>query len=366
MNVTVRKLVVFFASIFLALSPAMQLRAQETKAVNETEAAQGKPLESQGSELQRKLETLEKDIQELKKGAEEEAGKKLEVTEEEKAEKEKKIVAAAGRSYTLLKKRTLELEYNFRYSYYSVERVIVEPFEIAHVKEHIQNHIIVADYAFFDNLTFTGAIPFVYKYERVGTGESKDASDVGDISFGFRWQPFKSESRRPTTILYGSISTPTGTSPYKINLGRQLSSGSGFWSCTGGVSLSKPFDPVVAFGSLSFSYNSDVKDLDQKYGSYTLYSVEPGNDIGFSMGIGYALSYNVFLTLKFIQNYHFESKYSYAGGSKVSGAPYLSSIFDIGTGWRINPKTTVFIGVGIGLTNNDPDFYLSFRLPFDF
>lgn len=365
MKMTLKKLAVLFASIFLALSPAMQLRAQETNAVNETEAAQGKPLESQGSELQRTLETLEKDIQELKKGAE--AEKKLEVTEEEKAEKEKKIVAAAGRSYTLMKKRTLELEYNFRYSYYSVERVIVEPFEIAHPKEHIQNHTIVVDYAFLDNLTFTGAIPFVYKYERVGTGESKDVSDVGDISFGFRWQPFKSESsRRPTTILYGSISAPTGMSPYKINLERQLSTGSGFWSCTGGASLSKPFDPVVAFGSLSFSYNSDVKDLDQKYGSYTLDSVEPGNDIGFSMGIGYALSHNVFLTLKFMQNYHFESKYGYSSGGKTSGSPYLSSIFDIGTGWRINPKTTVFIGVGIGLTNDDPDFYLSFRLPFDF
>jgi hypothetical protein len=294
------------------------------------------------------------------------ARERLKVTEEEKAEKEKEVLSAAGRRYVLLKRRTLEVEYNFRYSYYSTDRMMFEPIDIVHEKEHILTNTIVADYAFRDNLTFTGALPFVYKYEKVGASDSNDVSDVGDISFGLRWQPFKSGGKWPTTILYGNISTDTGQSPYDINSYGELSTGSGFWSFTGGASFSKALDPVVAFGNLSYSYNSEVTDLNYKLGGKVLKKVEPGNDIGFSMGIGYALSYDVSITLKFMQNYRLETKYHYKDGLRAKSSAYMSSIFAIGTGWRINPKTTIFINVGTGLTDNASDFFLSFRLPFDF
>jgi hypothetical protein len=357
----VKNLTLFFVAVFFILSPVMDVRAEE-------------PLQKEAQEaprLQEKIEKLEKDIKELKKEAEDrrkeaEARKRLEVTEEEKAEKEKEVLSAAGRRYMLKKRRTLEVEYNFRYSYYSTDRMMFEPLDIEHEKEHILDNTIVVEYAFRDNLTFTGGLPFIYKYEKVGASDSKDVSDVGDIFFGLRWQPFKSGGGWPTTILYANISTDTGQSPYDINIDNELSTGSGFWSFTGGASFSKAVDPVVAFGSLSFSYNSDVTSLHNKLGGRVLKKVEPGNDIGFSMGIGYALSYDVSLTLKFMQNYRLETEYHYKDGLRAKNSAYMTSVFDIGAGWRINPKTTMYIDVGIGLTNDDPDFYLSFRLPFDF
>jgi len=162
---TVKKLGVFFVSIFLVFSVAMDIRAEEEL---QKKAQEGSGL----SGLQEKIEKLEKDIEELKKETETrrkeaEARGKLEVTEEEKAEKEKGILAAADRRYTLPRRRTLGLEYNFRYSYYSVDQVT--SIAIEHQKEHTLNHTLVADYALLDNLTITGALPFVYKYETLMT-----------------------------------------------------------------------------------------------------------------------------------------------------------------------------------------------------
>jgi preprotein translocase subunit SecG len=418
-KMTVKKLMVFFVSIFFAFSLAMDIRAEEKlqeeapavdiraeekpqeeapamdikaeeKPQEETPAidikaeekpqkeapamdikAEEKPQKEapESSGLLQKIEKLERDMAELKKEAEvrrKEAGarEKLAVTEEEKTAKEAEILTAADRRYTLRRSGTVGLDYNFGYSYYSVDRIA--PFDIEHEKKHALTHTISVDYAFYDNLTFTGALPFVYKYENVGVTDSKEVSDVGDISFGFRWQPFKSGGEWPATILSGSVGTPTGASPYAIDTDRELSTGSGFWSFTGGASASKTLDPVVAFGGLSYTYILGASGLSYKYSTAVLEKVEPGASIGFNMGLGYALSYNVSLNLGFSQSYTLGSTYYFENGSKISTAASMSSSFSIGTGWRINPKTTVSIGASIGLTNNDPDFSLSFRLPFNF
>lgn len=359
---TARKITLFLVVFFFLLSPAMDAGGEEEL----------RNVAPEGQGLLKKIEELEKDLEALKKEAEArrketEARERLEVTEEEKAEKDKEVLSAAGRRYTLGKTGRLELEYNFGYNYYTTDRLeFGEKLHVTHEKLHVLTNTIVVDYAFLDNLTFTGSLPFVYKYEKVGASGSKDVSDVGDISFGLRWQPFKSGGRWPTTILSAGISADTGQSPYDINIDEELSTGSGFWSCSAGASFSKAIDPVVAFGSLSYSHNFDASGLNQHYDTLTLKKVEPGDCIGFSMGIGYALSYDVSLTFSFTQSYSLEKEYYFESGQTSKSAAYMTSIFSIGTGWRVSPKTTIFINAGIGLTDDDPDFLLSFRLPFDF
>ena len=359
----VKKLTLFFVAVFFILSLTMDARAEE-KLQKEVQEGPG---------LLEKIEKLEKDIAELKKEAEArrkeaEARERLKVTEEEKAEKEEEVLSAAGRRYTLLKEGTMAVEYNFGYSYYTTDRLeFGESFlDVEHEKLHCLTNTIVVDYAFLDNLTFTGSIPFVYKYEKVGASDSEEVSDMGDISFGLRWQPFKSGGRWPTTILSAGISTDSGQSPYDINIGDELSTGSGYWSCYAGASLSKAIDPVVAFGSLGYSHNFDATGLHQHHGALVLKEVDPGDSIDFSMGIGYALSYDVSLTFSFSQSYNLEREYSFKGGQNSESAAYMTSIFSIGTGWRVSPKTTIYINAGAGLTDDDPDFLFTFRLPFDF
>ena len=314
-------------------------------------------------ELQKQIEGLQQEMTQMREEAE--ARKKLEITEEEKAETGKDVLSAAGRQYTLLQKDTLEVEYRFDYTYFSYD-VVANASSIEHHSNHNLTNTITIDYPFFDNLTLNAAIPFIYKYDQTGTDNSKEVSDFGNISFGAQWQPMKSGGDFPTTILYGTLTTPTGRSPYEINPDQDIPTGTGYYSATGGVSLSGTIDPLVAFGGLSYTHNFEADNLHQRRsGGRVLVKVDPGDSIGLNLGIGYALSYKANLNLSYQYSYGFESQYEFEDGTTKTGTT-TSSIFTIGTGWHPSPKRSFNISLGIGLTNDDPDFTFTVRIPFDF
>jgi len=217
------------------------------------------------------------------------------------------------------------LQYGFGYSYYTTEKLDVGLGYYEHEQVHSMTHTITVDFAVLDNLTTSTSIPFVYKYDKVGTSGATDVTDVGDVSLGVRWQPFKSGGEWPTTILSGNITTNSGQSPYSINVDDELSTGSGLWSFSAGASLSKTIDPVVAFGSLSYSHSLEARGLNQHHDTLVLNKVKPGDSIGFSMGIGYALSYDVSMTMAFSQSYDFGTEYYFQHDITSKGATSSSS-----------------------------------------
>jgi len=315
-------------------------------------------------QLEERVKTIEKELKRMREQAE--VRKKLEITTKEKAQKEKEVLSAAGRQYTLLSKGTLGAEYNFSYAYYSYD-VLREAARIEHHSNHNLTNALYLEYALFNNLTFNSNIPFAYKYDRSGTSQSKDVNDLGDVSVGVQWQPVKSGGKFPSAIFQGTFTLPSGRSPYDINPEQELSTGSGYYSAGAGVTLSQTIDPVVAFGSLNYSHNFNIHSLDQHYSSgRVLTGVDPGDDVSLNLGIGYALSYKVSLNLSYQYSYYFSTSYRWENAGTTSAAAYASSIFSIGTGWRISPERSIYLKLGIGLTNDDPDFLFSVRIPFQF
>jgi len=320
--------------------------------------------------IEQELKELKEEIQKLR--GENEARKKLEIPEEEKGQTIEDILSAAGRQYSLLKEGTVGISYAFGYTYYSGDAIDESTTVLRRVNHNLTNTISL-EYALFNNLTLSSNFPFVYKYNKVGTEESQDTTDLGDISLGLAWQPFKAGGRIPATIFSLTASLPTGSSPYEINYEDELSTGAGYYGLGAGVSFSKVLDPLVAFGNLSFTYGFPESGLSQiLYENPTdptqkiyLTKVEPGSSVGFSMGFGYALSYQASLNMSAQFNYSFGSKYESSTGTTETGSS-LSSIFNIGTGWRVTPARSIYASVGIGLTNNDPDVSLSIKLPYEF
>ncbi len=326
-------------------------------------AAQGKLSNLQI--LQKKIEILQKQVKILYD--EKQARKKLVITDDEKSKKEKELLTAAGKKYSLAAKNTLVMEYDFSYSYYSNDILKFEPVDVKHEYEHVINNIVSAEYSVFDNLTLTGTIPFVYKYDKVGTTSSSKVSDVGDISLSLKYQPVKTVSDMVTPILFGGISLDTGKSPYEINLEEELSTGAGSSSAFLGVSLSSVIDPAVVFGSLSYSYNDNARGLNQKISEdKILESVEPGGEISVSSGFGLSFSYFMSINLKYQLIYRFSSKYNYKDGTTDTGSATSTSILNIGTGWRVYNKYSLYVDLGIGLTPDAPDFTIFVRLPYAF
>lgn len=322
--------------------------------------------EDEGEEksIQEQIDALKKELQKMRNEAE--ARKSLEVTEEEKAKKGEEILSSIGREYTLLKKGTLGLEYDFTYAYVSGDVI-----RNAAIVEQRSNHTLVnaiySEYALRDNLTVNATIPFIYKYDKEGTSSASVDTGLGDVTFGAQCQPFKNGGDLPVTILNLGVSIPLGTSPYTVIPGQDQATGSGFYSVNAGATLSKTMDPLIAFGSLNYAYNFDADGLDQKWpGNRVLTRVEPGNRISAVLGFAYALSYKASLNISQQITYNFGTAYHFSDQTVQNNGSWVSSIFSIGTGWRILPSRSITLKLGIGLTSNDPDFTFSIRVPFEF
>lgn len=379
-------LIVFFSLTFFTLplmasSPLRgtqlaltEINAEDADAAADEQAPQKPkpaPAEVKPATTAQYPKTLEQEVQELREEIqrirnENEARKILEVPEEEKSKSVEDILSAAGRQYTLLKKGTIGLSYTFNYSYFSGD-VISEATTVERRANHNLTNTINADYALRDNLTISAGIPFVYKYNKVGTSDSQEATDLGDISLSCQYQPVKAGGKWPTTILSLGVNFPTGTSPYKIDPNNSMATGSGLYSFSGGVSLSKVLDPLVAFGNISYSYSLPEEGLSQRWGKKDILTkIEPGSVIGISIGFGYALSYVASLNISAQYSYGFSNKYTINDSAEYSSGSSASSSFNIGTGWRITPTRAVYTGLGIGLTSNDSDLTFYIRLPFEF
>ncbi|MBW2637093.1 MAG: transporter [Deltaproteobacteria bacterium] len=312
-----------------------------------------------------KVKNLEDQVGNLKQAAE--ARRKLTITSEEEAQKEEEVLSAVDREeYTLSKEKTLGVQYSIEYSYSSADTLVTDANDLigTHQYNHSMEHTISLYYGLLNNLTLRTGIPFVYRYYDKGGPESKDVTDIGDFTFGVSLRPFKQSKHIPNITLSSTLTLPTGRSPYKIDPAVELSTGSGFYSVSTGMSMSKTIDPIVSYGSVSYTHSLKRTGLHQNIESLVLTGVDPGDSIGFSLGMAYAMSYRVSINLGFSYSYGFSSTYHYDTFTRE--APIgTSSTFSLGTGWKLSPTRTISVALGIGLTGSD-NFSLSVGIPFDF
>ena len=309
------------------------------------------------------LKTLQDEVKRLKEEAE--VRKSLEMTQEEKTETEKEILSAAGRQYTLLRKGLLSVEDNVRYLFNSTD-IIEESGLVEHQSNHSIENLLSLEYALLDNLTVNMTIPLIYKNDKNGTTESLSVTDIGDVSVGGQWQPFKVGGDWPSPIFYSNIIFPSGRSPFKIVQDEDLSTGNGFYSLNAGMSVNKSLDPIVAFANCSVGYNHTARKLNKRFSGLILEKVEPGNTMGISTGIGYAFSYQVSMYMSFQYSYQFSSRYYWKNRDRTSSGSSVNAMFNMGTRWNLSPERSVTTQLGIGLTNTSNDFVISVRIPFEF
>jgi hypothetical protein len=281
------------------------------------------------------------------------------------------VFQAAEKTYSLLKAGGVALTYGVNYSYFrnSVIDIAISSnsssltrFRIEDDAQHTVTNDISLDYGVWNNLTFNFDAPFISKLD---TNSGIKASGLGDISFGVRWQPFPLKNGLPTTTLFGSLSTATGASPYDIDLNNNLAMGKGFYSLSGGVSVSKVIDPVVLFASGSYGYGLPLTDVDQLRGSRILTRVDPGDSIGLSFGMAYSLNYDVSVSGSVQVSAGLPTKFTFQDGSIVNSADQVTSVFNMGLSLRTSPKRIVNLTFGFGLTPDSPNLILGFNLPVD-
>jgi len=202
----------------------------------------------------------------------------------------------------------------------------------------------------------------MYKYD---TQKDVSQAALGDVSFGLRYQPFPVKVGATNTTLFGTLSTATGDSPYDINTRNELSSGKGYYSLGGGVSMSKVVDPVVLFGSVGYTHAFDASGLNQIRGSRILKKVETGDSLSFSFGLAYSLSYEVSVSASSQQAYNFESRFLFSNGDSVPSEDSTSSVVNMSVGLRTAKNRIINFSFGYGLTEDAPDVLLGLSIPVD-
>ncbi len=277
------------------------------------------------------------------------------------------VFQAAEKNYSLLKKGKFSLTYNFDYSYYGDQRLDIDiidgrilNFDVTPAAQHNFTNTFTIDYGLLNNLTLSTRIPLVTKYE---TSDELDNSDMGDVTFTIRYQPFSYVPGRMSTTLFGSFKSVTGSSPYEIDVSRQLATGSGYYSLSAGASFSKVLDPVVVFSSLSFSYGFNETGLNQVRGGRILEQVNPGNSLSLSGGFAYSLSYDVSLSVSAQVGFTDETVLKFRDGGEAVGEDQLSGLVNFALGIRVSDKTIVNTSVGFGLTEDSPDVLIGVSLP---
>ena len=316
-----------------------------------------------------RIDTLEKEVQKLEE--EGKARKSLEVTEEEKQEQEKEVLEAVSREYNLSTQGTLSIDYSLSYSYAPTQTIYTtaQALQLQTTANHTFTNSIYTSYSILDNLTTSLTLPIVYRYDKVGTDESLNETDVGDISAGIAFQlpsQFKIPGGIHSTYSFGVL-FPSGRSPYKINPNTELSTGGGEYSFSFGGSFSKQVDPVVVFWSLGIGYPLSLKNLNyqEPNTAYTLEKVKTPLSYSLSMGMGYALSYANSINMSFNYQYAQSTTLTYKElTSPVKTGDSVAAAFGVGMGFMITPKTTASVSLSYSLLN--AGFSLTTRIPFDF
>lgn len=279
------------------------------------------------------------------------------------------VFTSNERQYSLIKKGDISSYYDIDYTYYRDTQLDMEmakgqlyQLRVQENATHSITNTFTLQYGVLDNLTFTASLPLVAKSDLL-----KDASTagLGDISLGARWEPFPLKAGRMPLILFGSLSTKTGDSPYEVNAASDLATGKGYYSVGVGASTRKYIDPVVLFASVSANYGLKEDDLNQRRGTRVIKEFDPGISGGFAFGFAYSFNYDVSMTMSYQQSFNTGAEFGYSTGESYSPADQTSSTLAISLGVRVSPDTIVNGTVGLGLTEDAPDVSLGLSFPLD-
>lgn len=284
----------------------------------------------------------------------------------------KETLTSVDKQYTLIRRNQMQFSYDLTYSYIGQEKIVtdlagggVSLFNIENTSSHTITNTFSADYGLFDNLTGNVTLPVLSRYSDSGSA-SGVSNSLGDISLGGRYQPLEAKRDAPGLTVTGNVRLPTGRSPFKIIAGSGQATGSGVTAFSAGLNLNRIVDPVALFGSLSTTISLPASHLYQVNGTRILTKVQPGASVGFGLGFAYALSYDISTTMSFQEAISAGSKLHFADGLVAKTTMQTSAILNMGLGYKVSPKTTVNLSVGIGLTADSPNLTVGLNLPLSF
>ena len=224
------------------------------------------------------------------------------------------------------------------------------------------------------------SVPFIYRDDRVSsevitaggggaTVNDLSAFDIGDVEVTGRYQINDGNDDWPIFIGNLRFKTNTGQGPFDIDrdedgVETELTTGSGFLALQPSLSFIYPVDPAVFFGSASYTYNIS-RDVDTRIGGAQIGRVDPGDTVGLSFGVGYALNDRTSISMSYEHNF-ISGTTTESNGVDVEGQSFDIGSLNLGSSLRLNDRMRLNLGLRAGLTEDAPDVAVTARLPIIF
>jgi hypothetical protein len=301
---------------------------------------------------------------------------------------DRKLTLDWGISDTYYDRRQLQLS-----GFLALDAIFLGNINLGQTKSHQLMSDLDVRYGLTDRISVDVDVPYVYRHSSFIVGGAGGAAStlsdagvsshaIGDVNFGIYYQLLKESNNLPDVVGSLRIKAPTGTSPFGIKVVQlddnntnlvaptKLPTGTGFWNITAGLSVLKTYDPVVLFGSLSYTYNvaRAFSDISSVVGQTQPATVKLGDIVQLGGGVALAFSDKDSASISYTLALEPESKTKAPGGSyqDVPGSQTTSAMLNFGLNHVVNKHLTLNGAVSIGLTPDAPNFVVGVRFPYTF
>ncbi len=285
----------------------------------------------------------------------------------------------------LLSPGSLQIEPGFDYSHLSGNNVAINGFSIFDaivigtirvddLRRDIVTSSLTVRYGIAERLQLEARVPGVYRRDKeilgIGTADIRERTvsdvDLGDIEATLSWQPISNNGLIPATVLKATARFPTGRNPFEIEsevIDRGGESrlvnpptGGGHYAVSPGANFVWRNDPLVYFGGADYALN-----LQQEFDEFGV--IDPGDSFGWFAGFNFAISDRVSISTSFINRH---TKKTRQNGIESIGTATNDARLVFGTAIATPRGRTLLASASIGLTDQSPDFSISFTLPITF
>nr|WP_232446359.1 hypothetical protein [Burkholderia ubonensis] len=301
---------------------------------------------------------------------------------------EHKLTIDWGISDTYYDRRQLQLS-----GFLALDAIFLGNLNLGQTKSHQLMSDVDVRYGLTERISVDADVPYMYRTSTFMNGGAGGAANtlsdtsvnshaLGDVNFGLYYQFVKEHGSVPDIVGSLRVKAPTGTSPFGIKLLQadpnntnlvapsKLPTGTGFWSITAGVSVLKTYDPVVLFGSVSYTYNvaRSFSDISSVVGQTQPAKVKLGDIVQFGGGVALAFSERDSASIAYTMAIEPSTRTQAPGGSwqRVPGSQTTASTLGFGLNHVFNKHLTMNASVAIGLTPDAPNFVVGLRFPYTF
>jgi hypothetical protein len=201
-------------------------------------------------------------------------------------------------------------------------------------------------------------VPYAWRRDEsaLGDGTQVKNSDthIGDVEIELAHQLVTERHGMPGITAAVAWRIPTGSDAFNAPRA-SVATGTGSHQLSGRLSVIKSLDPIVAFGTLSYAHTfSRHEDIGK---------VDAGDAVDLSLGALLAVSPETSINVQFSQQFRGHTS---VDGMSIPGSDGVAAVAQFGIDQLLGSRALLSATLGIGLTNDAPDYQFMISAPIRF